>query len=139
VYTNPRFLPASKLEKCNIHNALISEGCILHGAEIDRAIVGIRSRIGTNVRIRNSLLIGADFYETLEEMRATESRGIPAVGIGSDTIIEGAIVDKNARVGRGVKILNEARLREKDGDGYYIREGIVVIPKNAVVRDGTTI
>ena len=80
VYTHPRFLPASKLERCNIHNALISEGCILHGAEIDRAIVGIRSRIGAECRIRNSLLIGADFYETLADMEVDHRPRHPGGG-----------------------------------------------------------
>jgi glucose-1-phosphate adenylyltransferase len=139
VYTNPRFLPASKLDRCVIHNALISEGCILQGADIDRAVIGIRSRIGKNVRIRNSLLIGADSYETLDEMRAPETSGMPPVGVGSDSIVEGAIIDKNARIGRGVRIVNQAGVKEKDGDGYFIREGIVVIPKNGIVPDGSVI
>ena len=111
----------------------------MHGAEIDRAVIGIRSRIGAGVRIQNSLLIGADYYETLEEMRATEARGVPPVGIGDESIIENAIIDKNARIGRGVRIINEAGIKEKDGDGYFIREGIVIVPKNGVVRDGTVI
>jgi len=139
VFTNSRFLPASKVDQCTIHNALISEGCILQGAVIDRAVIGIRSRIGRNVRIRNSLIIGADSYETLDEMRASESHGMPPVGIGSDSIIEGAIVDKNARIGRGVRIVNQAGVKDRDGDGYYIREGIVVVPKNAILPDGTVL
>jgi glucose-1-phosphate adenylyltransferase len=139
VYTHPRFLPASKVESCTIHNALISEGCIMNGAEIDRAVIGIRSRIGAKTCIRNSLLIGADHYETLDDMREAEARGLPPIGIGAETVIENAIIDKNARVGRGVRIVNEARLKEKDGDGYYIREGIVIVPKNGIVRDGTVI
>jgi glucose-1-phosphate adenylyltransferase len=139
VFTNPRFLPASKLDQCTIHNALISEGCILQGVDVDRSVIGIRSRVGRNVRIRNSLLIGADSYETLDEIRATKTRGIPPVGVGSDSIIEGAIIDKNARIGRGVRIVNQAGVKEKDGDGYYIREGIVVVPKNSILPDGTVI
>lgn len=139
VFTNPRFLPASKLEQCTIHNALISEGCILQGAEIDRAVIGIRSRIGRNVRVHNSLLIGADMYETLDEIRATLARGIPPVGVGSDSIIESAIIDKNARIGRGVRIVNQAKVKEKDGDGYFIREGIVVVPKDGILPDGSVI
>ena len=111
----------------------------MHGAEIDRAVIGIRSRIGSQVKIRNSLLIGADFYETLDEMHASEAQGIPPVGIGSDTIIENAIVDKNARIGRGVRILNEAKTEHADGDGWFIREGIVIVPKNGVIRNGTVI
>ncbi|HET6281544.1 MAG TPA: glucose-1-phosphate adenylyltransferase [Polyangia bacterium] len=139
IYTHPRFLPASKIERCTIHNALISEGCILNGADIDRAVIGIRSRIGSAVRIRNSLLIGADEYETLDEMVATERRGVPPIGIGSESIVENAIIDKNARIGRGVKIVNESGTKEMDGDGFFIREGLVIVPKNGVVSDGTVI
>jgi glucose-1-phosphate adenylyltransferase len=139
VYTNPRFLPASKLEGCTIRSALVCEGCILHGAEIDRSIIGIRSRIGAGVKIKNSLLIGADHYETMDEMRATEARGVPPMGIGTESTIENAIIDKNARVGRGVRIVNEARVQSADGDGYFIRVGIVVVPKNGVIRNGTVI
>jgi glucose-1-phosphate adenylyltransferase len=139
VYTHPRFLPASKLEGCNIRSALVSEGCILHGAEIDRSVIGIRSRIGAKVRIQNSLLIGADVYETLDEMWASEHRGVPPIGVGEGSIVENAIIDKNARVGRNVRIVNEARVQEHDGDGYFIREGIVVVPKNGVIPDGRVI
>ena len=139
IYTNPRFLPASKVANCTLKNALISEGCIMQGAHIDRAVIGIRSRIGTAVRIRNSLVVGADFYETLDEMNASMARGIPPVGIGSESIIENAIIDKNARIGRGVRITNEAGVKEKDGDGYYIREGIVIVPKNGVLHDGAIV
>jgi glucose-1-phosphate adenylyltransferase len=139
VFTQPRFLPASKLENCQIHNALISEGCIIQGAEIDRSVIGIRSRIGKKVRIRNSLLIGADSYETLEEMADSEARGIPPIGVGSDSIIEDAIVDKNARIGRGVRIVNQGKIKEMDGDGYFIRDGIVIVLKDAVIADGTVI
>ena len=139
VYTNPRFLPASKLEGCNIRSALVSEGCIMHGAEIDRSVIGIRSRIGAKVHIRNSLLIGADFYQTLAELQATDARGVPPVGVGEGSVVENAIIDKNARIGRNVRIVNEAGLQEHDGDGYYIREGIVVVPKNGLIPDGRVI
>ena len=139
VYTHPRFLPASKFEGCDIRSALVSEGCIMHGAEIDRAVIGIRSRIGAKVHIHNSLLIGADVYETLDEMWASEQRGVPPIGVGEGSTIENAIVDKNARIGRNVRIVNEARVQEHDGDGYYIREGIVVVPKNGVITDGRVI
>jgi glucose-1-phosphate adenylyltransferase len=139
VYTHPRFLPASKLDGCNIRSALVSEGCIIHEADVDRAVIGIRSRIGARAKIRNSLLIGADFYETLDEMRATEARGVPPVGIGEGSIVENAIVDKNARIGRNVRIVNEAGVQEHDGNGYFIREGIVVVPKNGVIPDDRVI
>jgi glucose-1-phosphate adenylyltransferase len=139
IYTNPRFLPASKVANCNIKNALISEGCIMQGADIDRAVIGIRSRIGAGTHIRSSLLSGADEYETLRGMEAARARGVPPIGIGAESIIENAIVDKNARIGRGVKIVNAAGVKERDGNGYFIREGIVIVAKNGVIPDGTVI
>jgi glucose-1-phosphate adenylyltransferase len=139
IYTNPRFLPASKVSNCAIKNALISEGCIMQGAHIDRAVIGIRSRIGAGAQIRSSLLIGADGYETLAQMEATQAKGVPPIGIGAESVIENAIVDKNARIGRGVKILNQAGVKEKDGNGYFIREGIVIVAKNGIIPDGAVI
>jgi glucose-1-phosphate adenylyltransferase len=139
VYTHPRFLPASKIEGCVLKNVLVSEGGILMGAEIERSVVGIRSRIGHGTRIHNSLVLGADFYESLEEIDRAQAKGLPPVGIGQDTVIEHAIVDKNARVGRGVQILNTEGAREKDGIGYFIRDGIVIVPKGGVIPDGSVI
>ncbi len=139
VYTNPRLLPATKVEACSVKNALVSEGCILVGAEVERAVLGIRSRIARGARIRESLVLGADFYETLDEIQRQAGRATPPIGIGSDTVVERAIIDKNARIGAGVSILNEAGVQEADGDGYFIREGIVIVPKNGVIKDGTVI
>jgi glucose-1-phosphate adenylyltransferase len=139
VYTHPRLLPASKVESCTLRRVLLSEGCILMGAEIERSVVGIRSRIGSGTRIRDSLVLGADDYESLEEIDRAHAKGLPPVGIGGDSVIERAIIDKNARVGRGVRILNEAGVKEADGDGYHIRDGIVIVPKSGVVHDGTVI
>ncbi len=139
VYTHPRLLPATKVESCTVKNALISEGSILVGAEVERSVIGIRSRIGKGSTIRDSLVLGADYYETLEEIARAASRGTPPIGIGSDTVIEKAIVDKNARIGSGVRIVNEAGESEQDGDGYFIREGIVIVPKHGVIPDGRVI
>lgn len=139
VFTHPRLLPATKVEACTVTNALLSEGCILVGAQIERSVIGIRSRIGKGTTIRDSLVLGADYYETLEEIARDAARGIPPMGIGADSVIEHAIIDKNARIGSGVRIVNEAGAQEKDGDGYFIREGIVIVPKNGVVPDGRVI
>jgi len=139
VFTHPRFLPATKVESCSIAGSLISEGCILVGAEVERAVIGIRSRIGRGAKIRNSLVLGADYYETLDEIERAASRGRPPIGIGAEALIENAIVDKNARIGRGVRIANAEGTAEKDGEGWYIREGIVIVTKDAVVPDGTVI
>ena len=139
VYTHPRFLPATKVEGCKLRQALVSEGCILMGAEIERSVVGIRSRIGQGTRMRDSLVLGADYYESLEEIDRAQAKGLPPVGIGGDSVIERAIVDKNSRVGRGVRMVNEAGVQETDGEGYYIRDGIVIVPKGGVIPDGTVI
>ncbi len=139
VFTRPRFLPATRIEGCTLHAALVSEGCILMGAEIQRSIVGIRSRIGQGTRVKDALVIGADYYESLAEIDRAQARGVPPMGIGRDCVIQGAIVDKNARIGNGVRILNEGRVQEADGQGYYIREGIVIVPKGAAIPDGTVI
>jgi glucose-1-phosphate adenylyltransferase len=106
------------------------------GAHLERAVVGIRSRIGPGTTIRDSLILGADHYETPEQLAAP---GAPPVGIGADTFIQNAIIDKNARIGRGVRIVNESGEAHKDGDGYFVREGIVVVPKDGVVPDGSVI
>jgi glucose-1-phosphate adenylyltransferase len=139
VYTRPRLLPATKVEGCTLRAALVSEGCILMGAQIERSVVGIRSRIGPGTRLREALMLGADYYETLEEIGRAQARGLPPIGIGGDSVIERAIVDKNARIGRGVRIVNEAGVQNADGDGYFIRDGIVVVPKNGVIPDGAVI
>jgi glucose-1-phosphate adenylyltransferase len=139
IYTHPRFLPATKYEECVVRSSLVCEGSILVGAEVDNSVVGIRSRIGRRAKVLESLLLGADFYQSLDEIAHDEARGLPSVGVGEDTVIRRAIVDKNARIGRGVRILNEAGEDHKDGDGYYIRDGIVIVPKDGVILDGTVI
>jgi glucose-1-phosphate adenylyltransferase len=139
VYTHPRFLPATKVESCTVRSSLVSEGCILVGAEVERAVLGIRSRVGRGAKIRQSLLLGADYYETIEEIERTSARGLPPLGVGADSVIERAIVDKNTRIGRGVRIVNEGAELEKDGKDYFIRDGIVIVPKGAVIPDGTVI
>jgi glucose-1-phosphate adenylyltransferase len=139
VYTHPRFLPATKVESCMVRNALLSEGCIVVGSEVERCVIGIRSRIGQGCQVRDSLVLGADSYETLEEIQRAGVNGRPPLGIGPDSVITNAIVDKNARIGRDVRIENAAGVVELDGEGYFIREGIVIVPKNGVIADGSVI
>jgi glucose-1-phosphate adenylyltransferase len=91
------------------------------------------------VQLRDSLVLGADYYETLDEIARSGARGVPPIGIGEGSVVEHAIVDKNVRIGRGVRIQNRDGVQHKDGDGYFVREGIVVIPKNGVVPDGMVI
>jgi glucose-1-phosphate adenylyltransferase len=141
VFTRARYLPPSKIEESQIRDSIVSDGCIITGAAITTSVVGLRSRISKNVVIESSFLMGADYYQTLEEMRDDLVTGLPRVGIGEGTIINRAIIDKNARIGSGVRLINEARVREADGaDGsYYIRDGIIIVPKNAIVKDGTVV
>ncbi len=141
VFTRARYLPPSKIEESQIRDSIVSDGCIITGAAITTSVVGLRSRISRNVVVDSSFLMGADYYQTFEEMGDDLAKGLPRVGIGDGTVINRAIIDKNARIGSGVKLVNEARVREADGpDGsYYIRDGIIIVPKNAVVKDGTVV
>jgi glucose-1-phosphate adenylyltransferase len=139
MYTRPRFLPGSKVLDCQVQNSIVTEGCILNGATIKKSVIGIRSRVEHGSHLEGVLMMGADYYQTLEVMQTDISAGMPRVGVGHNCLIRKAIIDKNARIGSGVKILNEANLEHHDGDGYFIREGIVVIPKNGVIPDGSVI
>jgi len=139
IYTRARFLPGSKLIDCQVKDSIISEGCILNHSSIEHSIIGIRSRIENNAHIEDSLVMGADYYQTLDEMELERRRGLPWIGIGEDSVIRHAIIDKNVRIGAGVQILNEVGREHYDGDNYYIREGIVVVPKGATITDGTII
>jgi glucose-1-phosphate adenylyltransferase len=139
MYTRPRYLPGSKLLDCHIQSSIITEGCIINGATITDSVIGIRSRIEHGSRLEGVLMMGADFYQNLEELQADVNRGYPRIGVGANCFIRRAIIDKNARIGAGVQILNEAHQNELDGDGYFIRDGIVIIPKTGVIPDGTVI
>lgn len=131
IYTHARFLPASKVNGATIKQAIISDGCVVSDAQIERAIIGVRSYIDSGTTIRNSIIMGSDFYETA--MLRTES---PAIGIGKNCVIDRAIIDKNARIGNGVVITPEGKPENFDGTNYYIRDGIVIVPKNTTIPDG---
>ncbi len=139
IYTHARFLPPSRIEKCDIKESIIAEGSELQGASTTGSIVGIRSVIGENVVLDHTLVMGADYYEDDEDRAYNWQMGIPNVGIGKGSVLRKAIVDKNAHIGNNVKILNEKGLQEFDGNGYYIRDGIVIVPKHGVILDDTVI
>ena len=141
IFTRARYLPPSKIEETEINDSIISDGCIINGAKITNSVVGLRSRISKGVQVESSFLMGADFYQTFEDMRIDVGKGLPRVGIGEGTAIRRAIVDKNARIGKNARLLNEAGLVEVDGPGgsYFIRDSIIIVPKNAVIADGTVI
>jgi glucose-1-phosphate adenylyltransferase len=134
-------LPPSKIGESEIRDSIVSDGCIINGAKIMRSVIGLRSRIARGVSIEESFVMGADYYQTLDEIRAEFGGGKPLVGIGENSIVRRAIIDKNARIGSGVRLLNEAGVAYADGaDGsYHIRDGIIIVTKNAVIEDGTIV
>ncbi|MHC5613399.1 MAG: glucose-1-phosphate adenylyltransferase [Nostoc sp.] len=141
IYTRARYLPPTKLLDCHIAESIIGEGCILKNCRIKHSVVGVRSRIESGCVIEESLLMGADFYQASVERQGISVKDDNTVGIGADTLIRGAIIDKNASIGHDVKIINKDNVQEADREaqGFYIRSGIVVVLKNAVIPDGTII
>jgi glucose-1-phosphate adenylyltransferase len=132
IYTHPRFLPGSKMNGATLRQAIISDGCIISDAHLERSVIGIRSIIQTGATIRNSIVMGADYFE---ETHAQDS-SLPRIGIGRNCVIDRAIIDKNARIADGAVITPEGKPPDFDGDNYFIRDGIVVVPKNAVIPAG---
>jgi len=135
VYSRPRFLPASKINGAAVKRTVLSDGCIITEATLDRCVVGIRSIIEAGAVLQNVVMMGADFYES----ETSAPPGAPPLGIGRNTTIKDAIVDKNARIGERVVISPEGKPTEMDGDNFYIRDGVIIVLKNAVIPDGTWI
>jgi len=140
VYSRARFLPPSLMEGASITNSLIADGCrIGKGAIIENSVIGLRCIVGEGVTIRNSIIMGADFLETNEEIEQLKSRNEVSVGIGTGSLIDGAILDKNCRIGRHVQIFNRGGVAESDTHApCYIRDGIPVLTKDATLPDGWT-
>ncbi len=141
IYTRARYLPPTKLLDCNVTESIIGEGCILKECQVSHSVLGVRSRIEGNCKIEDSLIMGADYYEPFTERKSGSEKGAVPLGIGSDTTIRRAIIDKNARIGQNVRIINKDRVEEaeRESDGFYIRSGIVVVLKNALIPNGTVI
>ncbi|TVQ42236.1 MAG: glucose-1-phosphate adenylyltransferase [Gloeocapsa sp. DLM2.Bin57] len=141
IYTRSRYLPPSKLLDCRVTESIIGDGCIVKQCQINHSVLGVRTLIESNSVIEDTLIMGADYYEPfLERQKSLESGKIP-VGIGKNSIIRGAIIDKNARIGSNVQIINKDHVEEaeREEQGFYIRSGIVVVLKNAVISDNTII
>jgi glucose-1-phosphate adenylyltransferase len=132
IYTHPRFLPATRAYGCRVDASIVAEGCYLDECEISESVVGIRSHVGSRAKITRSVLLGADFYQE-EDPGPDEVH----LGIGRDVVLDGVIVDKNARIADGVRLTNANGVRHAEGDGWFIRDGIVIVPKGAVVRAGS--
>lgn len=130
IYTHPRFLPGTRMHDCRIDASIVPEGCYLDQCEIADSVVGIRTHVSAGSRITRSVLLGADFYE--EEVGGSNVR----LGIGRDVVLDRVIVDKNARIADGVRLVNDGGIDHLDGDGFAIRDGIIIVPKGAEVTRG---
>jgi len=139
IFSRPRYLPASKINGAQIDHAVISEGCILNRAVITRSIIGLRSPVGAGTVLNRVILLGCDYYESIESIIEHEKAGKPPIGIGANCRIENTIVDKNARIGNNVVISPSGKPEKVDHPNYYIRDGIVIIPKNGVIPHGMVI
>ncbi len=141
IYTRARYLPPSKLLDCKISQSMIGEGCILKSCRIDHSVLGVRSRIESGSVIEDTLIMGADYYQAFAERHTNNQNGEVPLGIGANTTIRRAIIDKNASIGSDVQIINKDNVQEaeRESQGFYIRSGIVVVLKNAVIADGTII
>ena len=137
MYTHPRFLPAARFADCTVRDAIVAEGCYLERCTVEESIVGIRTNVQRGATIRRSVLLGADFFEADDDAPARGDK--PRLGIGRDVVLDRAIVDKNARIGDGARLVNERNVEKADGDGYYIRDGIVIVPKDGVIPPGLVV
>ena len=139
LFTRPRYLSPTRLNDTQVKESLVAEGSIVGQASVNGSVLGIRSIVQNGVELDGTLVMGNDYYETETERAAAQARGIPPLGIGENTIIRRAILDKNARIGSDVQIVNETAIKDFDGPNYYIRDGIVIVPKEEIIPDGTII
>ncbi|MCX7976870.1 MAG: sugar phosphate nucleotidyltransferase, partial [Bellilinea sp.] len=140
IYSHPRFLPGSLIENSHLENVLIAEGCCVKNARISNSVIGLRSQIRSGVQISHSVIMGADYYDTTSCSEPDSSTtGLIPLGIGRNSRISGAIIDKNARIGENVVIQPFPPGKDLDGDGWVVRDGIVVIPKDTVIPNDTRI
>jgi len=139
IFSRPRFLPGSKINGAQIDHAVVTDGCIINQSKISHSIIGVRSTVGAGTDIHRAVILGNDYYESAESIAASDKIGRPHLGVGTNCKIENAIIDKNARIGNDVTISPAGKPENVDHPLYYIRDGIVVIPKNGIVPHGTVI
>jgi glucose-1-phosphate adenylyltransferase len=137
MYTHPRFLPAARFADCAVRDAIVCEGSYLERCTVEESIVGIRTNIQAGATIRRSVLLGADFFEADDDAPTRGNR--PGIGIGRDVVLDRVIVDKNARIGDGARLVNAAGVQNGEGSGYCIRDGIIIVPKDSVIEPGTSV
>lgn len=139
IFTRPRMLPPSKMASTTLNNAIVADGCIIAAAQIERSVIGVRSRIGKGTVIKNTYMMGSDFYQNLEELEDAKRNNKPIVGVGEDCYIDTAILDKSCSIGNNVQIRGGSHLPDGEFDTYTVKDGIIVIKKRANIPDGTII
>jgi glucose-1-phosphate adenylyltransferase len=139
IYSRARYLPGSRVDYCQLVRVLLSDGCRLRQSVITESVIGLRSVINPGAQLRQVVMMGADYYETAQDLARNQTEGRPSIGIGENSVIEQAIIDKNARIGREVHIRPHTPADDAESDHFTIADGIVVIPKNAIIPDGTII
>ena len=137
IFTHARYLPGARLDECTAREAIVAEGSFIERSTIEGSIVGIRTTIQSGSTVRRSVLLGADYYEA--DNIGPVRRDRPRLGIGKDVVLDRVIVDKNARIGDGARLVNEAGVQRADGDGYFIRDGVIIVPKDGIIRPGTSV
>ncbi|RKX34859.1 MAG: glucose-1-phosphate adenylyltransferase [Verrucomicrobia bacterium] len=139
IYTNARYLPSSKVNKCIIDHAIIADGCIVTEAYLKRCVIGVRSILRQNTRLEDTIMMGSDIFESEEEIKMNRESGVPDIGIGENSIVRTSIIDKNTRIGKNVILDPAGKPENFESKGIYIRDGVLVVPKNAVIPDNTVI
>ncbi len=139
IFTHARFLPGSEVQNSRLDEVLLSDGCRIYEATVRESVVGLRGIIGAEANVQSSILMGADYYETDEQKAENRKLDRPDIGIGENAVIKGAIIDKNARIGKNVTIRYIPDRPEEETDNWVARDGIIIVPKNAILRDGEVI
>ena len=139
VYTHARFLPGARMDRCEVTESIVCDAARMLKARIHKSIIGVRARVRRNAVLDRVVLMGADYMEDDVELSGRENPDVPFLGIGENTVIEDAIIDKNARIGRNVRMLRKGRIQEVDNENYSIRDGVLIVPKNGVIPDNTVI
>jgi glucose-1-phosphate adenylyltransferase len=139
IYSRARFLPASKVNGASIDHAIVADGCIINHCKIVQSIVGLRCLVDAGSHITRTVIMGADYFESQGSIQQNAAENRPRVGIGKNTRIDHAIIDKNARIGDNCVITPAGKPENLDHPLYFIRDGIVIIPKNKVIPHGTVI
>lgn len=139
IYTRPRFLPSSKINGAAVDHAIIADGCILNHCQISHSVIGLRTLIDRGAKIDRTIVMGADYYESQDSIERNQTAGHPRIGVGCNTRIDNAIIDKNARIGQNCVISPAGKPEHYDGERFYIRDGIIIVPKATVIPDGTVL